>query len=250
MRWAKPIHRRNPEQRTAHLILTFSNADAANRAITNGLYICGRRCHVERVKREPTRCLKCQGWNHFAKECVEEDDKCGNCTKNHRTGDCPTPDARSCVLCKTNGHANWSRECPAFIRKLNDLNDRNPENALQYIPTADPWTWTANAQTIPQPQPAYPDATRSNHSRDRPQYTKKAPPRRYDSYVPDDVYIPSDSFVPNYDRAGKRVQGTNEGEAGIPKDLTQFRPFTQRYMDTINEDPNRPVQVNPTPTQS
>ena len=91
---------------------------------------------------------------------------------------------------------------------------------------------------------------RTNHSRDRPQYTKKAPPRRYDSYVPDDVYIPSDSYVPNYDRAGKRVQGTNEGEAGMPKDLTQFRPFTQRYMDTINEDPNRPVQVNPTPTQS
>ena len=139
------------------------------------------------------------------------------------------PDVRSCMSCKTNGHASWSRECPAFIRKLNDLNDRNPENALQYIPTANPWTWTASAQTIPQPQQAYPDAARTNHSRDRPQYTKKAPPRRYDSYVPDDVCIPSDSYVPNYDRTGKRVQGMNEGESGIPKDMTQFRPLTQRY---------------------
>ena len=80
MRWAKPIHRRALTQRTAYLILTFNSADVANRAITNGIYICNRRCHAERVKHEPTRCLKCQGWNHFAKDCQEENDKCGNCT--------------------------------------------------------------------------------------------------------------------------------------------------------------------------
>ena len=57
-RWAKPINRRSPEQRTAHLILMYTNADAANRAITNGLYICNRCCYVEKVKKEPTRCLK------------------------------------------------------------------------------------------------------------------------------------------------------------------------------------------------
>ena len=42
MRWAKPIHRRALTQRTAHLILTFNSADVANRAITNGIYICNR----------------------------------------------------------------------------------------------------------------------------------------------------------------------------------------------------------------
>jgi hypothetical protein len=42
MKWIKPIHRRSKTQRTAHLIVTFNNADAANRAITNGLYICSR----------------------------------------------------------------------------------------------------------------------------------------------------------------------------------------------------------------
>ena len=118
MKWAKPIQRRSETQRTAHLFLTFTNADAANRAITNGLYICNRRCHAERVRREPTRCLKCQGWNHFAKECVAEEDKCGNCAKNHRTNDCQTPLEKSCVSCKTNDHASWSRECPTFLRNL------------------------------------------------------------------------------------------------------------------------------------
>ena len=142
MRWAKPVHRRAIDQRTAHLLLTFNSADAANRAITDGLYICNRRCRTERVKREPTRCLKCQGWNHFAKDCVEEGEKCGNCTKNHRTTECPTPQARCCVSCKSDNHASWSRECPTFVKKLNDFNDRNPENALQYVPTADPWMWT------------------------------------------------------------------------------------------------------------
>ena len=248
MRWAKPVHRRAQEQRTAHLILTFSSADAANRAITNGLFICSKRCYVERVKREPTRCLKCQGWNHFARECIEEDDKCGNCAKNHRTSECLTPEARCCVSCKSNEHASWSRECPPFIKRLNDLNERNPENALQYIPTADPWTWTASAQAAPQPRQPYSNPTRTDQTRERPHYTKKAPPRRYDSYIPDDVYIPSDSYVPNYDRAGKRVQGAKGGEASIPKDLTQYRPMTQQYMDTINEDPRRPV--DPTPTQT
>jgi hypothetical protein len=140
MRWIKPIHRRSKNQRTAHLILTFTNADAANRAITNGLYICNRRCQIERVKREPTRCLKYQGWNHFARECLEKNDMCGNCAMNHRTSDCPTPLTKFCVSCKADDHASWSRDCPTFNKKLNDLNDRNPENALQYIPTADPWT--------------------------------------------------------------------------------------------------------------
>ena len=37
IRWAKAVENRSENQRTGHLILTFNNADAANRAITNGL---------------------------------------------------------------------------------------------------------------------------------------------------------------------------------------------------------------------
>ena len=243
MKWAKPIHRRSETQRTAHLFITFTNADAANRAITNGLYICNRRCHVERTRREPTRCLKCQGWNHFAKECLEEEDKCGNCAKKHRTNDCQTPLEKSCVSCKTNDHASWSRECPTFLRKLSDLNDRNPENALQYIPTADPWTWMANVQTA-QPAKPYTPPDRPAFVRERSQ----APARRKNSYVPK-----YDSYVPNYDRSGSRTQGPNRPDQAIPRDLADHRPLNKDYLQSIND--NRPVTpvasqppVGPPPT--
>jgi hypothetical protein len=78
LRWAKPVNRRQPGQRTAHLIITMNNVDNANRAIAKGIYICNKNCRVERVKREPPRCLKCQGWNHFAKECTVDVNVCGN----------------------------------------------------------------------------------------------------------------------------------------------------------------------------
>jgi hypothetical protein len=196
MRWIKPAHRRSKNQRTAHLILTFTNADAANRAITNGLYICNRRCHIKRVKRGPTRCLKCQGWNHFTRECLEAHDTCGNCAMNHRTNDCPTPLTKFCVSCKMDDHASCSRECPTFVKKLNDLNDRNPENTLQYIPTADPWTWTHSVRPSPTPPPT----SRPADVRERPQPNKKilAPHRRVNSYIPK-----YDSYIPRYDRSGK-----------------------------------------------
>lgn len=61
LKWAKPINRRTPTQRTAHLIITFCNANTANRTIMDRIYICNRRCHIKKVKREPTRCLKFQG---------------------------------------------------------------------------------------------------------------------------------------------------------------------------------------------
>ena len=149
MKWVKPIQRRTQEQRTAQLIITVNNADAANRAITNGIHICNKQCQVEWVKREPTRCLKCHGWNHFAKDCIEEQDKCGNCTKNHRTSECLSPQIRNCVSCKVDDHASWSRDCPTFIKKLTEFNVRNPKNTLQYIPIAEPWTWTASVRMTP-----------------------------------------------------------------------------------------------------
>ena len=247
MKWAKPIHRRSETQRTAHLFLTFTNADAANRAITNGLYICNRRCHVERIKREPTRCLKCQGWNHFAKECPEEADKCGNCAKSHRTNDCPNPMERCCVSCRSNDHASWSRECPTFIRKLSDFNERNPENALQYIPTADPWTWTASTHSTQQARPNLPPSSQPTFTRERSQPAKKTqmPPRRMDSYVPE-----YDSYIPSYDRRGVRTQGSNRtGQDNIPRDLADSRPLTKEYLSSVNnENTSRPTDPSPGPT--
>ena len=247
IRWAKPVNRRTPEQRTAHLILTLTSADAANRAITDGLTICNRRCHVERVKREPIRCLKCQGWNHFAKDCLEKEDKCGNCAGRHKTSDCTTPQDKYCVSCKTADHASWFRNCPTFIKKLNELNARNPENALQYIPTADPWTWTTCDKPSSPPMPSQ-TATQvrplTNYERPQPMPQKtQAQTRRVDTYFPRKR---TDTYIPKYGSkhpSNNRPQGMNVGdEVEGMADLREFRPLTQNTIDVIeSETMNRPT---------
>jgi hypothetical protein len=200
MKWAKAINRRSPSQRTAHLLLTFDNAHAANRAITNGLLICNRKCQIERTRREPIRCLKCQGWNHFAKECVEEKDKCGNCAGLHRTSSCQVNE-RACVSCKTDDHASWSRTCPAFTKRIAEFDVRNPDNSLQFFPTADAWTWSSVVKpavpvTAKAPASVPATATQLRPSKvqlgKRPQHNK----RQYDTYIPDysSQYTPSDPF--------------------------------------------------------
>jgi hypothetical protein len=150
IRWAKPPTRRSPHQRSAHLVVSFANPDSANRAITGGLIICNKKCHVERIKREPIRCLKCQGWNHMARECPEMFNKCGSCGEKHNTSDCTQPRKTRCASCNTDDHASWSRECPTFLRKVEDFNARNPENVLPYFPTSDPWTWSSGATNTSQ----------------------------------------------------------------------------------------------------
>ena len=137
MKWAKAI--RTPTQKTAHLILMTNNANAANRAITNGLNICDKWGHIEKIKCKPIQCLKCQGWNHFTKDCIKEKDTCGNCAENHRTNKC-TIATRKCHSCKTTDHASWSRMCPMYMKKTEDLNTRNLDNLLQLYPTSDSWT--------------------------------------------------------------------------------------------------------------
>ena len=219
-KWAKAVERRSANLRTAHLILTLNNADTANRAITNGLLICNRRCHVERTKREPTRCLKCQGWNHIARECTEEKDTCGNCAGPHRTASCLTNEKR-CVSCKSDDHASWSRSCPTFLRKSDEFNNRNPDNSLQYFPTADSWTWSASFKTVSALAPKTQlSKTQQGKTPQQPQH----PRRQCDTYIPGDTYRPSgdsyvpkgDTYVPNYkDRPTPPSQGDSSGWGAV-----------------------------------
>ena len=182
MRWAKPIKRRSPGQKTAHLIISFVDAQAANRAIANGLMICNRRTHLEKIKKEPIRCLKCQGWNHFAYECILNVDKCGNCAKEHRTSLCPNPRQKYCISCDTDEHASWSRECPVFLRKVSECDRRNPENALQFIPTAEPWTWSTKPETREAERAGRAVSSLHNHSYREPRY-----PQQNRTYEPEAI---------------------------------------------------------------
>ena len=203
-KWAKAVNNRLPSQRTAHLLLAFSDANAANRANTNSLLICNRKCQVERTRKEPVRCLKCQGWNHFARDCVVEKDTCGNCAGSHRTNSCQV-DERACVSCKANDHASWSRACPTFLKKIAEFNTRNPDNSLQYFPTADAWTWT----TVDKPVAASfkPPAPAQNRTRlsktqlgKRPQNGRSQRSQQCDTYIPTGSYPSTDTYIPDYGR--------------------------------------------------
>ena len=152
IRWAKPPNRRSPSQRSAHLILSFTNPESANTAISSGLIVCNKKCHVERIKKEPIRCLRCQGWNHIARDCSELISKCGNCAENHSTEDCRQPGKARCVSCKTDNHASWNRECPTFLRKVDEYNERNPDNLLPFFPATAHWTWSAGETNLAQGQ--------------------------------------------------------------------------------------------------
>ena len=144
-KWVKVIANHNTNQRSAHLYITFNNAEVANRAITNGLYICHKKCQVKRSKCEPTRCLKCQGWNHLAKDCIESHDTCSNCAGHHRSNQCSSQ-VKKCVSCKTDNHSSWSQQCPTFVKKAHKLNSRSLNSTI-YFPTTNPWTWTTRSNT-------------------------------------------------------------------------------------------------------
>ena len=176
IRWVKPIARRSPEQKSAHLFISFTDPSSANRALSDGLNICNKKIRTEKVRKEPTRCLKCQGWNHHAYECTSPVDKCSNCAEDHRTIQCPDPRRQRCVSCRTDDHASWSRACPTYSRKVAECNARNPENLLHFFPTPEPWTWTASINKKP------------NRARDhdiyRPSYGSGQQTAKDDTYRP------------------------------------------------------------------
>ncbi|KIJ93049.1 hypothetical protein K443DRAFT_112668 [Laccaria amethystina LaAM-08-1] len=145
IRWIKPPMRRQPDQRFAHIIITFSDAESANRAIVNGLSICHKRVPVAKCRKEPIRCLKCQGWDHIAAECVapKEVNICGTCgARDHWTSNCKQQGVAYCTSCRTNDHASWDRECPTFLRKVDELNARDPANDIPFFPARETWTWS------------------------------------------------------------------------------------------------------------
>lgn len=72
------------------------------------------------------RCYKCAGYNHFAKECTNED-TCGKCAGSHRTSDCSS-DQEKCVNCMKTAekfnvdlnlnHPAYDRNCVYYKRMV------------------------------------------------------------------------------------------------------------------------------------
>ncbi|KAF4622916.1 hypothetical protein D9613_001545 [Agrocybe pediades] len=158
-RWIKPVHRRRPEQRFGHMVFSFNNRDQANEIRIRGIIIHSQKRDVERLKDEPTRCLKCHRYGHIARNCIADEDTCGTCGETgHRTNACTIKDQRYCVSCQSDGHSSWDRGCPVFLRKCEEYDRRHPENTLPYFPSTEPWTWapggTPNIITKPATQHA------------------------------------------------------------------------------------------------
>ncbi|KAG2108903.1 uncharacterized protein F5147DRAFT_531038, partial [Suillus discolor] len=144
-RYIKPVARRSPTQRTAHVTITLNSKIAANQIIRFGLPIKGKKVYGRKLLTEPTRCLKCHTFNggHIAMNCPNENDTCGTCGAEHRTATCKVDDPAfyHCINCKEDGHTSWSRECPVFTGKWNTQKARNDEARFIYFPTDDPLTW-------------------------------------------------------------------------------------------------------------
>lgn len=148
-RWIKPEARRRNGQTHAHATAAIGSVETANSIIKEGLLICGVRIRPEKLKREPLQCLRCRRWGHFAANCYEKDEACGTCGEAHRTTLCKNNDKKYCVSCKVNTHASWDRECPEFLKRSKQIDDKYPENNMVYFPTTESWMLTTRPDRIP-----------------------------------------------------------------------------------------------------
>jgi hypothetical protein len=256
IRWVKPTARRTPEQKSAHLFVSFTDAKSANRIIADGLIICNKKIRTEKVKKEPIRCLKCQGWNHHTYECTVSADRCGNCAEDHRTDQCKQPLHTHCVSCDSDSHASWNRRCPTYIKKVGECDLRNPENLLQFFPTTEPWTWTAHTETKFRPNKP------RVHDIYRPTLTDSNPNRP----TQNDVHRPnqSNTFRPNQTDTHRPRQRQNQGtqldDWGAPRGFNwntppnwdnDDLPPSKSWHDDTPYDGTRLIQTTtqqPTPT--
>lgn len=164
-RWIKQKARRHQKQKVAHAIFTFSEPSATNYLLHDGLYICKEKLHPRKEKKDPLRCVRCQGWGHLARDCKAIHDTCAQCGHAHRTDACnDNTGKRYCVSCKTNGHSSNDPKCPTYLHKCAELDAKHPENAMPFFPTDEPWTQVS----LPPKPPPTPRATQSQAKQNRP----------------------------------------------------------------------------------
>ncbi len=154
--WIKPMERRFPGQRTAHLMLTVTGIEQANIAL-KGLFIAGRRILVRRDMDEPKRCARCQAYGgHFARDCKAPHDVCANCAASHPMSQCQVaadPYSYRCANCKVDGHAAWDRACPALRTRVSAQVNRKADSGFRFFVTNAPDTWVSDEEELARAPP-------------------------------------------------------------------------------------------------
>ncbi|KAF8419234.1 hypothetical protein L210DRAFT_3655331 [Boletus edulis BED1] len=205
-RWIKRKACRNPNQRVAHAIFTFSEPKAANTLIRDGLYICKEKLHPHKEKREPLRCVRCQGWGHIARDCKAIHNACASCGHAHRTDSCTDSTGKHyCISCKSANHASNDPKCPTYLSKCAELDAKHPENSMPFFPTDEPWTQVVLPPKPPpiirtpskQPPPAQPPRTHMRQttldSTIGPKPRRRHAPHQSDTYHNNQRDIPTSS---------------------------------------------------------
>ena len=109
-----------------------------------------------------TQCHRCQNWGHATSNCFRTP-RCVKCAAEYLTRDCTKQKEEEpvCCNCSANHPANF-RQCPVYIRKLDEVMKRNPRLAHQQQQTRDlPETFVPapppkeNAWSNRAQQPAY-----------------------------------------------------------------------------------------------
>lgn len=173
--WCRPITKRAANQSFATATAFISSAQSANRILHDNFYISDKRITVQKDTRQPLLCNKCQQYGHIRRECPN-DLRCSTCASSHDIGSCTNRDRPNCVSCgPASQHPSNDHQCPAFQRRMSDLNKRFPDDALPHFPVHDdPSTWVgAPAGPLappPQynrpPRSIYPQQSQTNQRRD------------------------------------------------------------------------------------
>ena len=82
-KWIKHKSKRDPSQQFANLKIFCVTQEVANSLINGSIQIMGSRLSITKDVRTPAVCNKCQKYNHFARDCYEENDTCGLCGREH-----------------------------------------------------------------------------------------------------------------------------------------------------------------------
>lgn len=146
-RWAKDPTRRRPNQAVAFLVVELKTPEVANKIITTGAYVHGKRCEAKKFLPDPQRCNKCQRYGHVTAICRSELPRCGHCARDHWTSKCETEsNASFCANCNISGHSARDITCQALDDRIKTQDSRNPERKLKFYPTVDAWTHELNEE--------------------------------------------------------------------------------------------------------